>query len=83
MTGGDQINQRDRVIIANGWVVSPWRVLNPGTVIVEGDRIVEIREGLGSDEEGATFLALAVRIAGSLGMVHGVLGCRAWHFRPG
>jgi N-acetylglucosamine-6-phosphate deacetylase len=54
MTGANPMDQRDRVIIVNGRVISPWRMINPGTVIIEGNRIVEIREGPGSEEEGTT-----------------------------
>ena len=35
----------DRVIIANGRVVTPWRVLEKGAVVIEGGKIVEVKEG--------------------------------------
>ena len=35
----------DRVIIANGRVITPWRVLEKGAVVIEGGKIVEVKEG--------------------------------------
>lgn len=35
----------DRVIIANGQVITPWQVLEKGAVVIEGRKIVAIGEG--------------------------------------
>ena len=40
----------DRVIIANGRVVTPWQALEKGTVVIEGGKIVEIKEGFDPTE---------------------------------
>jgi N-acetylglucosamine-6-phosphate deacetylase len=40
----------DRVIIANGRVITPWQVLEKGTVIIEGGKIVEVKESFDPTE---------------------------------
>lgn len=42
----------DRIIIANGRVITPWRVLEKGAVIIEGGKIVAVKEGF-EPSEGA------------------------------
>jgi len=49
----------DRVIIANGRVVTPWRVLEKGAVVIEGGKIVEVKEGFEPTE--ATIIDAAGR----------------------
>lgn len=47
----------DRVIIANGRVITPWQVLEKGVVVVEGGKIAEVGEGFEpSGKSGATII---------------------------
>lgn len=43
-----------RVVIANGRVVTPWQVLEKGTVVVEGGKIVAVKEGFEPPDPRAT-----------------------------
>lgn len=40
----------DRVIITNGQVITPWQILEKGTVVIEGRKIVKIEEGFKPSE---------------------------------
>ena len=47
----------DRVIITNGRVITPWRVLEKGVVVVEGGKIAEVGEGFEPlEKSGATII---------------------------
>lgn len=43
LTTGEMGN--NRLKIHNGRIITPFRIINPGTVIVTGDKITEVREG--------------------------------------
>ncbi|MBC7223894.1 MAG: N-acetylglucosamine-6-phosphate deacetylase [Anaerolineae bacterium] len=40
-----------RIVVAGGRVLTPWRVLDPGTVVVEGERVAAVLEGPAPDAQ--------------------------------
>jgi N-acetylglucosamine-6-phosphate deacetylase len=46
----------NRVIIANGRVITPWQILEKGIVVVEGEKIAEVGKGFELSEESEATL---------------------------
>ncbi|MBC7264745.1 MAG: N-acetylglucosamine-6-phosphate deacetylase [Chloroflexi bacterium] len=66
-----------RLIITNGRVITPWQVLEKGTVVVEEGKIVAVREGSGPPDPKATVIDAAGKIVspGYIDIhVHGAAG---------
>ena len=72
----------DRVIIANGRVITPWQVLEKGVVVVEGEKIAEVGEGFEPlEKSGATIIDATGRTVapGYIDIhVHGGAGQTPW-----